>query len=62
MNKELRRAVIAGNWKMNKTPIEAAELINEMKPLVKDADCDVLYDDCDPSHFCYLLVNFIKKG
>ncbi|MDD6807698.1 MAG: triose-phosphate isomerase [Oscillospiraceae bacterium] len=42
MNKELRRAVIAGNWKMNKTPIEAAELINEMKPLVKDADCDVL--------------------
>lgn len=42
MNKELRRAVIAGNWKMNKTPVEAAELINEMKPLVAEADCDVL--------------------
>ena len=42
MNKELRRAVIAGNWKMNKTPVETAELINEMKPLVENAKCDVL--------------------
>ena len=42
MNKALRKAVIAGNWKMNKTPAEAAALIDEMKPLVKDADCDVV--------------------
>ena len=42
MNKALRKAVIAGNWKMNKTPAEAAALINEMKPLVADADCDVV--------------------
>ncbi len=42
MKKTLRKAVIAGNWKMNKTPAEAAALINEMKPLVKDADCDVV--------------------
>ena len=42
MNKSVRRAVIAGNWKMNKTPAESAALINEMKPLVKDADCDVV--------------------
>ena len=42
MNKSVRRAVIAGNWKMNKTPAETAALINEMKPLVKDADCDVV--------------------
>ena len=35
MNKKLRNAVIAGNWKMNKTPKETTELINEMKPLVK---------------------------
>ncbi|MGX8709063.1 MAG: triose-phosphate isomerase [bacterium] len=42
MNKKLRKAVIAGNWKMNKTPAEATELINEIKPLVKDADCDVI--------------------
>ena len=42
MNKDLRTAVIAGNWKMNKTPNEAAALINEMKPLVSDADCKVV--------------------
>ena len=42
MKKELRKAVIAGNWKMNKTPAEAAALINEMKPLVAGADCKVV--------------------
>ena len=42
MNKTLRKAVIAGNWKMNKTPDETKALIEEMKPLVKDADCDVV--------------------
>ncbi len=42
MNKQLRKAVIAGNWKMNKTPSETTALINEMKPLVKDAGCDVV--------------------
>ena len=34
--------VIAGNWKMNKTPDEATALINEIKPLVADASCDVV--------------------
>lgn len=42
MNKALRKAVIAGNWKMNKTPSEAKALIEEMKPLVAGADCDVV--------------------
>ena len=42
MNKALRKAVIAGNWKMNKTPAEAKELLESIKPLVKDADCDVI--------------------
>lgn len=42
MKKNVRNAVIAGNWKMNKTPSEAAALINEMKPLVADADCKVV--------------------
>lgn len=42
MNKKLRKAVIAGNWKMNKTPAEAKTLIEEMKPLVKDAGCEVV--------------------
>ena len=36
------KAVIAGNWKMNKTPAEATALINEIKPLVADATCDVV--------------------
>ena len=42
MNKTLRPAIIAGNWKMNKTPAEAAELIEAIKPLVKDAKCGVV--------------------
>ena len=42
MNKALRKAVIAGNWKMNKTPAEATELISAIAPLVKDAACDVV--------------------
>lgn len=42
MNKTIRKAVIAGNWKMNKTPAEAKSLIEEMKPLVADANCDVV--------------------
>ncbi len=42
MNKTLRKAVIAGNWKMNKNRKEAQALITELKPLVKDATCDVV--------------------
>ncbi len=42
MNKNLRKAVIAGNWKMNKTPAEAKELISAIAPLVKDAGCEVV--------------------
>ena len=42
MNKAKRSAVIAGNWKMNNTPAQTTALINEMKPLVADADCDVV--------------------
>ena len=42
MNKTLRNADIAGNWKMNKTPAETTALINEMKPLVAGADCKVV--------------------
>ena len=38
----MRKKIVAGNWKMNKTPSETTALINEMKPLVADADCDVV--------------------
>ncbi len=42
MNKATRKTIIAGNWKMNKTPAEATELITAIAPLVKDADCEVI--------------------
>ena len=32
-----RRPIIAGNWKMFKTPTEAARLIGELIPMVKSA-------------------------
>ena len=34
MNRRYRKTIIAGNWKMNKTPAEAKALIEELKPLV----------------------------
>lgn len=37
-----RKFVIAGNWKMNKNPAETVELINQLKPLVANAACDVI--------------------
>ena len=38
----MRKAIIAGNWKMNKTPAEAKALVEALKPLVKEASCDVV--------------------
>jgi len=38
----MRRAIMAGNWKMNKDPAEAAELVKALVPAVKDARCDVV--------------------
>ena len=38
----MRKYVIAGNWKMNNTPAQTKELINEMKPLVAGASCEVV--------------------
>lgn len=42
-----RRKIIAGNWKMNKTPSEAVALINELKPLVATEEADVVF--CVPA-------------
>ena len=36
MNKSTRKAIIAGNWKMNKTRPEAKALLEELKPMVAD--------------------------
>ena len=43
----MRRKIIAGNWKMNKTPSGAAALVEELKPLVKTEDADVVF--CVPA-------------
>ncbi len=45
----MRKPIIAGNWKMNKTPSEAAQLIRELIPLVKDAKAEVVV--C-PTYVC----------
>ncbi|MDL2217687.1 triose-phosphate isomerase [Christensenellaceae bacterium OttesenSCG-928-M15] len=42
----MRKPIIAGNWKMNKTPDEAAALVAELIPLVRDAECEVVV--CPP--------------
>ena len=42
-----RRKIIAGNWKMNKTPSEAVALVEELKPLVQNPDVDVVF--CVPA-------------
>ena len=42
-----RKPIIAGNWKMNMTPSQAAALIQELRPLVADASCEVVV--CPPA-------------
>ena len=42
-----RKKIIAGNWKMNKTPSEAVALVNELIPLVKNDEVDVVF--CVPA-------------
>ena len=56
----MRKPIIAGNWKMNKTPAEAAQLVEALKPLVKDAKCDVVV--CVPA-VCFSAVKpLLKRG
>ncbi|MEA4848299.1 MAG: triose-phosphate isomerase [Clostridiaceae bacterium] len=42
----MRRPVIAGNWKMNKTVSEAVKLVEDLKPLVREAAAEVVV--CPP--------------
>ena len=42
MDKKNRKAIIAGNWKMNKTATEAGLLLDDLIPLVKCAGCEVV--------------------
>jgi triosephosphate isomerase len=42
-----RKKIIAGNWKMNKTPAEAIALVEELIPLVASETVDVVF--CVPA-------------
>ena len=53
-----RRKIIAGNWKMNKTPSEALSLIEELKPLVETKDADVVF--CVPAIDLMLAAEAVK--
>lgn len=55
----MRKPIIAGNWKMNKTPEEAAQLVKDLIPLVKDAKCDVVV--CPPA-VCLAAVKPVIAG
>jgi triosephosphate isomerase len=46
MDKQNRKAIIAGNWKMNKNATEAKALISELIPAVRGAGCEVVI--CTP--------------
>jgi len=46
-DEKMRKPIIAGNWKMNKTNAEAVDLVNELIPLVKDVS-DVEIVICPP--------------
>ncbi|MCR4946183.1 MAG: triose-phosphate isomerase [Lachnospiraceae bacterium] len=53
-----RRRIIAGNWKMNKTPSEAVELCALLKDLVVNPDVDVVY--CVPAIDIVPVVEAVK--
>ena len=53
-----RKKIIAGNWKMNKTPSEAVALINELKPLVANDEVDVVF--CVPAIDLSVAIEAVK--
>lgn len=42
LDQEQKKKIIAGNWKMNKTPKEAADFVNELKAKVAGVDSEVV--------------------
>jgi len=53
-----RKKIIAGNWKMNKTPSEAVALVAQLKPLVANNDVDVVF--CVPAINIIPVVEAVK--
>lgn len=54
----MRKKIVAGNWKMNTTPNQAVDLIERLKPLVKNDDVEVIF--CVPFVSLILAVNAVK--
>lgn len=54
----MRKKIVAGNWKMNKTPSEAVALCEELKELVKSDSVDVVY--CVPAIDIVPVVEAVK--
>jgi triosephosphate isomerase (TIM) len=55
----MRRPIIAGNWKMNNTVAEAKVLIDGLKPLVADAEVDIVVA---PTFVCLPAVKQMLAG
>ena len=55
----MRKKIIAGNWKMNKTPAEAVELVNLLKDKAHTTNADVIF--CVP-FVCLPAVAEVVKG
>ena len=53
-----RRKIIAGNWKMNKTPSEALALVEELTPIVASDTVDVVF--CVPAINIIPVVEAVK--
>ena len=54
----MRKKMVAGNWKMNMTPSGAVKLAEELKPMVKNDDVDVVF--CVPAIDIVPVVNEVK--
>lgn len=54
----MRNRIVAGNWKMNKTVKEGLELVDQMIPLLTDAQADVVL--CVPATDIYPISQRIK--
>ncbi|MDD2502970.1 MAG: triose-phosphate isomerase [Clostridia bacterium] len=52
----MRRPIIAGNWKMNKTPEEAAAMVKELAPLIKNSDVEIVI--CAP----FIALHAVKEA
>ncbi|WPX07554.1 triose-phosphate isomerase [Anaerocellum danielii] len=56
LDKNPRKKIIAANWKMNKTPQEAKEFVEELKKHLDDVQAEVVI--CAPS----ILVPYVKEA